>query len=130
MALAFASRPSLGCKALIIGAIILLLLVPLTMLRELVSERTMRRDEAYATVAQGWGGDQVLAGPVLIIPTARVIDADGHTRIDRSEIYVLPATLDADVTLTMETESRSVGIYWCWPVVAAFRSSRSAVPPQ
>jgi inner membrane protein len=111
MALAFTGRHSLGFKALIIGAIILLLLVPLTMLRELVSERTMRRDEAYTTVAQGWGGDQVLAGPVLIIPTERVIEADGRTRIDRSDIYVLPATLDADVTLTMESEPRSVGIY-------------------
>lgn len=112
MALRFTESASVGVKAVMIGAIVLLLLIPLMMLRGLVSERSILREQAYSRVAEGWGGDIVAGGPLLIIPTQRVVtDEENKTRIVRSDIYLLPSQLDIDVSLQLEPEPRYVGIY-------------------
>lgn len=112
MALRFTESASVGVKAVMIGAIVLLLLIPLMMLRGLVSERSILREQAYSRVAEGWGGDIVAGGPLLIIPTQRVVtDDENKTRIVRSDIYLLPSQLDIDVSLQLEPEPRYVGIY-------------------
>src|SRR6188768_327232 len=69
----FSPSTSVGAKAFIIGAIVLALLIPLAMLRGLISERAGLREGAYAKVAQGWGGDLVVGGPILQIPTQRLV---------------------------------------------------------
>jgi inner membrane protein len=51
-----------------IAALTLLLLVPLTMIRSVLSERLERRQEALANITATWGGAQLVSGPVLIIP--------------------------------------------------------------
>lgn len=102
---------SVTLKALTIGAVVLLLLVPLSMLRGLVSERSALREQAYTRVAEGWGGSVELGGPMLIVPTERqVVDKEG-TKIFRTDLYLLPAKLDLDVALNLEDEPRYVGIY-------------------
>lgn len=112
MAIRFAESASVGVKAIMIGAIVLLLLVPLVMLRGLVSERSTLRDQAYSKVAQGWGGDVVAGGPLLVIPTQRTVTGDDNkTHIVRSHLYLLPSQLDIDVELKLESEPRYVGIY-------------------
>ena len=77
------------CKALMIGAIVLLLLIPLIMLRGLVSERSSLREQAYVRVAEGWGGGLTVGGPMLVIPTERTVTRstrqDAH-RAQRSSI--------------------------------------------
>lgn len=112
MAIRFAESASVGVKAIMIGAIVLLLLIPLIMLRGLVSERSTLRDQAYSKVAQGWGGDVVAGGPLLVIPTQRTVTGDDNkTHIVRSDLYLLPSQLDIDVELKLESEPRYVGIY-------------------
>src|SRR6266403_2498845 len=61
-------------KGLAIVGVALLLLFPLTWLHSLVSERTALREQAIAAVARGWGGRQVLAGPILAIPVTTTLD--------------------------------------------------------
>ena len=110
--LRFGESAFVGVKAVMIGAIVLLLLVPLTMLQGLVSERSTLREQAYTRVAEGWGGDIVAGGPLLVIPTQRAVTGDDNkTRIVRSDIYLLPSQLDIDVSLQLEPEPRYVGIY-------------------
>ena len=98
-------------KALVIGAIVLLLLIPLAMLRGLVSERTGLREHAYTKVAEGWGGGAVTSGPMLIVPTERTVTENGDARVVRCDLYLLPAALDIEARLTLEPEPRRVGIY-------------------
>ena len=62
---------SVTLKAVLIGVIVLLLLVPLGMLRGLVTERSELREQAYARVAEGWGGSAVLGGPMLVVVSVR-----------------------------------------------------------
>jgi inner membrane protein len=81
------------------------------MLSGLLQERSGLREQAYAKVAQGWGGDLVVGGPLLRIPTERRVD-DGHEiRIERRDLYLLPAQLAIDADVRMEPEPRMVGIY-------------------
>lgn len=102
---------SISLKALTIGLIVLVLLIPLSMLRGLVSERADLREHAYARVADGWGGANVLGGPLLIVPTQRTHAEDGKVRVVRGEVYLLPARLSVKLDVALEPEPRSVGIY-------------------
>lgn len=102
---------SVTLKAITIGFIVLILLVPLMMLRGLVNERVALRHNAYARVAEGWGGNGVVGGPVLVLPTERVVIEGDTRRLLRSELYLLPAVLDVEVDMKMEPEPRYVGIY-------------------
>lgn len=107
----FGESGSITVKALMIGAIGLLLIIPLTMLRGLVSERSALREQAYARVAEGWGGNLVVGGPMLIVPAEETIIEKDTTRVVRSDIYILPSRLDVDTGLALEKEPRYVGIY-------------------
>ena len=107
----FVESTSITVKAVIIAFIILILLVPLTMLRGLVNERASMREQAYARVAEGWGGDIVIGGPMLVVPTERVVLENDKQRVLRTSLYVLPSQLDAQIDLQLEPEPRHVGIY-------------------
>jgi len=115
MAFRLGESGSVTLKAVVIGAIVLLLLVPLAMLRGLVSERAALREQAYARVAEGWGGNIVVGGPMLIVPTQRTVvervDDKDITRLVRSDLYLLPARLDMKIDLKLQDEARYVGIY-------------------
>ncbi|MGH8177473.1 MAG: cell envelope integrity protein CreD [Steroidobacter sp.] len=102
---------SVTVKALMIGLIVLLLLIPLSMLRGVVSERSALREQAYSRVAEGWGGNVALGGPMLIIPTERVVNDKDGTRVVRCDLYLLSALLNVGSTLKLEAEPRYVGIY-------------------
>jgi len=111
MAIGFRAPTSLASKAFIIAGIVLLLLVPLMMLRGLVSERTALREQATAKVAEGWGGDLIVGGPILTLPTLSTVTDGETTQVIRSEIYILPSRLDAAIDLHLEEKPRYVGIY-------------------
>lgn len=111
MAIRLVESGSVTTKAVLIGIIVLLLLVPLTLLKDVVSERATSRNQAYDRVAEGWGGDLTFGGPMLIVPTERSVIIDDKTRIMRSDIYLLPARLDAGVEVKLDPQPRYVGIY-------------------
>lgn len=102
---------SVTFKAALIGVIVLLLLIPLAMLRSVVTERAGLREQAYQRVAEGWGGKLTVGGPMLIVPTERKVVIENKERMVRSDVYLLPAKLDADVTVKLDPQPRYVGIY-------------------
>jgi inner membrane protein len=102
----------LFAKTLVIGLIAIGLLVPLAQVESLVAERGAMRDTAEQRVAQGWGRQQVLGGPVLQIPVdTRAIDpVDARREIVRRDLrFLLPETLDVVAELT--PAERHSGIY-------------------
>ena len=78
-------------KGLAIVAVAVLLLFPLAWLHSLVSERTALREQAVAAVARGWGGRQLLSGPIIAIPVTTTLD---NGRTQTRDWYVLPESLD------------------------------------
>ena len=112
---------SLTVRALLIGILALLMLIPLLFVGDIVDERASRYREVLGDVARTWGGEQTLAGPVLIVPFTEasvveenVVDADGTTRAVRRTVRArrtarfLPTSLDIDVALADEVRERSL----------------------
>jgi inner membrane protein len=97
---------SAAAKAVILTGVALLLLLPLALLANLVTQRLTERDAAVRSVAQGWGDRQWVGGPIIAIPVTSAADAE-HAH----DWYVLPDTLDLAVELTVQDAPRKVGSY-------------------
>ncbi|HET6630509.1 MAG TPA: cell envelope integrity protein CreD [Woeseiaceae bacterium] len=101
-------RESVSLKMAVVGFLILILLIPVAMLRGLVEERSHLRETAAADIMRGWGGPQLVAGPVLMIP-ARVVTSDSHSRrVTDTRLNVLPETLDIEVDLESQVLYRGI----------------------
>lgn len=98
-------------KVLGIGVLALLMTIPLMQVGGLVAERQALRTEAIHQIAQGWGGDQVLGGPVLVVPTRRLVKPDGQQQAQwrAGSETLLADTLHLDAALA--TSTRQYGIY-------------------
>jgi len=64
----FGRRRSTIIKLLGIGALVLVLLIPLMMITGVLRDRLSRRNEAVADITSSWGGEQNVIGPVLGVP--------------------------------------------------------------
>ncbi|GAC1370016.1 MAG: cell envelope integrity protein CreD [Hymenobacter sp.] len=101
---------SVTLKLLSIGVLLLLLLIPSSMVQELITERAENRDAATAEISSQWGGAQLVLGPVLVLPyTARVTDEKGNVSETTRYLSLLPDTLATTGALAPERRHR--GIY-------------------
>jgi inner membrane protein len=64
----FGKRHSTIIKLLGVGALVLILLIPLLMITGVLTDRFQRRNEAVADITSSWGKEQSVIGPVLGIP--------------------------------------------------------------
>jgi inner membrane protein len=98
-------------KVLGIGVLALVMTIPLLQVSSLVSERQQLRETAITQIAQGWGGAQVLGGPVLVVPTMRQVSVaeDKPYQLRAGSESMLADTLKVDVS--MDVQTRSYGIY-------------------
>src|SRR5207302_1528512 len=118
----FGKRHSTIIKLLGVGALVLILLIPLLMITGVLTDRLMRRNEAVADITASWGKEQSVIGPVLIIPyqyrfktTKEVPDKNG--KMERREVeetafawaYFLPESLN--VSGDVQTQMLHRGIY-------------------
>ncbi|MEZ4755571.1 MAG: cell envelope integrity protein CreD [Flavobacteriales bacterium] len=114
-------RRSLTFRAFVVAILILLLLIPLGMVRELIRERAERKYEAESSISADWGGQQTITGPVLSVPyevLVRVPVNNGYeTRPETRHAHFLPEALDVATRLEPFTKYR--GIYQ----VAVYSSS-------
>lgn len=110
-------------KVLGIGVLALLMTIPLMQVSGLVRERQQLRVTAITQIAQGWGGRQVLGGPVLVVPTLRQESSTGATT---PQWHAGSETLLADVLkmdVAMAVEKRGYGIYSAPVFVATVKLS-------
>src|SRR2546430_17281615 len=64
----FGRRHSTIIKLLGVGALVLVLLIPLAMITGVLRERLQRRNEAVADITSSWGSEQNVIGPVMGVP--------------------------------------------------------------
>lgn len=104
---------SVTFKVAAIGAIILVLLVPMLMLSDLIADRESLRDGARREVSAQWGQEQTLGGPVLSVPyTVQTRSGEGAGATATAEtryVHLFPDRLD--VRGTMRPEVRQRGIF-------------------
>lgn len=108
-------------KSALIGALAFVLMLPVSMIRDLIAERQARANDAVAGIALGWGKRQSLAGPFLAVPYERswtevareaVDGTSKERRTERSEWLVqrLPAD-SVSWSVSAATSEKSRGIY-------------------
>src|SRR5690606_32372279 len=129
------SNRSPGIKLLLVGLVALLLAIPLGMVYALVSDRENQSRTAQMAITAGWGGPQVVSGPVLVVPYTRLstgtetVDGQQRTRSVevRDELYLSP--LSHSATARLAPERRGYSIYASVIYQAALAgSARFALP--
>ena len=102
-------RGSVTGKIVFIGALILVLSIPIGMIEGLIRERMHRYTVARDAVAVAWGRSQTIGGPILALPFRYTRMTYGEPAIVRDEVYVLPQSLT--VTANVDAQSLKRGIY-------------------
>jgi inner membrane protein len=105
-----------------VGFLALVMLIPLQMVRSVVQERYSTYQSVVADIAGAWSSDQLLAGPILVVPFKERIEVrdeyitpEGEKKTTqrwescRRRAVVLPSTLSYEGDVTPETRQR--GIY-------------------
>ena len=100
-------------KIVTLGGAILLLLIPLTMVRQIIVERSDYRDEVEDAIRQSTSGPQKMVGPLIAIPLTELYTSleDGK-EIQRKRSYIhfwLPESLVVEGN--QNVEARKIGIY-------------------
>ncbi len=96
-------------KGLMVALVALVVLIPVQMLRNLIQERAQSRQDAVASVARGWGAEQLIGGPMLAIP---VTMPTANPRVtSEGDWFVLSESLTLESELKVESERRKLGVY-------------------
>jgi inner membrane protein len=101
-----------GLKFLVIIALTVAMAIPLFLIQMTLAERESTAAGAASDIAGGWGGPQVVAGPVMLVPYTvvrdQVIDGKQVQSTLRLTAVLLPETLKYDVHATGETRWRGI----------------------
>jgi inner membrane protein len=117
----FLASDNLLARASVLGLLTLLLLIPLSMIGGVIADRRTYEAEATKGVSEAWGGPQVFAGPMIVLPYRR---AEGHFV---SLLTLLPEKLTIDGRIVPEQRRRglfAVNVYNATlDVVAEFQTA-------
>ncbi|MFV0643663.1 MAG: cell envelope integrity protein CreD [Sphingomonadaceae bacterium] len=124
-----------GIKLLFTILIAGFLAVPLAMVYALVYDRQDQAQTAQQSIYSGWGGEQVIAGPVLVVPYTTTemvtVEQDGKTltrsdTVERS-LYISPQSnaVESDI----KPQERRISIYRSVLFEATVKGKASFVLP-
>lgn len=103
-------RNSISVKMISIGILILILLIPTSMIQSLITERQYTSEAAVNEVSAKWGNEQMITGPVLVIPYKTITKNDKNEYISTIDYtYFLPDKLNINGEVFPEKRYR--GIY-------------------
>ena len=100
-------RYGYAIKAIIIGVLTLVLMIPTALIMGLISEREQVQDQATAEVSSKWANAQTITGPVLVVPYTAINVQNNKEMIGYA--CFLPDKLSIKGNLQPETRKR--GIY-------------------
>lgn len=102
-------RNRLLIKGFLIGFLILLMLIPASMISNLVSERADRQAQVISEVSSKWAAAQTITGPVLIVPYNYTYKGtDGKMISVKKWAHFLPDDLKINGDVLPEVRSRSL----------------------
>jgi inner membrane protein len=99
---------SLTIKLLLIGALVIVLLIPSFMIQFLIHERKQRNDEAKSEISSTWGAIQTLGGPVISVPVKKTKVINRETITEYSFAHILPEELKIEGKVIPEKRHRSI----------------------
>ncbi|MDR0712673.1 MAG: cell envelope integrity protein CreD [Bacteroidales bacterium] len=99
---------SITFKSMVIGVLILLMLIPVSMVRSLITERQREDSLVKNEISSKWGESQELSGPVIVVPFQRVEKVDKEVSRIREYAYFLPEKLNIVGEVVPEIRYRSL----------------------
>ena len=97
-------------KGIIIALLILILLIPSTMIQNLIEERQDRSSETIQKINDKWSRSQTLCAPLLLVPyTTTKLDSNKKPYYEEHILYITPKELN--ITASLTPEERYYGIY-------------------
>lgn len=102
---------SRGVKAVFVGFLVILLLIPLLFVANLVSERKQRKENVQAEITNQWSLNQRINGPYLKVPVEfyQKNETALENKITKSNLYFSPS--DLEITGMVNPVKRKRGIY-------------------
>jgi inner membrane protein len=104
-------------KLLLVGLIAFVLIVPLMMVYALVYDRQGQAQTAQAAINEGWGGQQVISGPVIVVPFRttqtqnETVDGKSVSKVVEVEKLFYISPVSNAVTTKVDPEERKKSIY-------------------
>ncbi len=104
---------SITFKLISIGILIIILLIPQSMINDLIIEREARMQETIHEVTDMWSGSQTLTGPVLTIPYKAYIEKEENNTVRIQEVTRIATFLPENLKIEAEVqpEERYRGIF-------------------
>jgi inner membrane protein len=113
---------SIGFRTFVILLLGLLMLIPLFIADRIVQTRSSNYQTATQTIANAWGKQQTLTGPVLVVPYVEhfttvdsTVDANGENSVVSNDVFndrtalLLPE--DLEIRTDIKTEHRQSGVH-------------------
>ncbi|MDY8138573.1 cell envelope integrity protein CreD [Aquimarina sp. 2201CG5-10] len=111
-------KTSITIRMLMVGILILVLLIPLSYIKNLIQERAYRQEEVVNEINQKWGNEVLLYGPILKVPyqvhnLKKIWDDKTKSYYEEDLIstkyaFFFPNTLDIKSNIESETLGRSI----------------------
>lgn len=102
-------RFSKSIKVVVIAFLVLLLLIPMFMIKDMIRERGQTQSQAIAEVSQKWSLAQTVTGPYINLKYPMYYEENGTKRLTMGNVTLFPDELSVDGQLKTETLQR--GIY-------------------
>ncbi|WP_261867090.1 cell envelope integrity protein CreD, partial [Budvicia aquatica] len=107
-------KSTLFWKVFILLGLTILMLIPISMVLDLIDSRNEYQQSVIQRVEDGTSGAQTIVGPVLVLPyTETVVQTDGQgistTKLVEGKLHILPESLVIDANVNVEP--RKIGIY-------------------
>lgn len=109
-------KTSITARMLMVGFLIIILLIPLSYINSLITERSFRQQDVVNEINAKWGNNVLIYGPMFKIPYKTYSETstfNEKTKTYLKEIktvinyaYIFPESLDADVDVNSKTLSR------------------------
>ncbi|MDP3674581.1 MAG: cell envelope integrity protein CreD [Novosphingobium sp.] len=106
-----------GMKLLFVAIIAAVLTIPLLLVYALVYDRQDQSQTAQAAIAAGWGGPQVIAGPVIVVPfrttqtQTQEVNGQSVTRAVEVEKLLYISPVENRVSTAIVPQERRKSIY-------------------
>ena len=120
-------------SALLVAA---LLVIPLLTVYALNWDRQSQSETAHAAIAQGWGGPQMIAGPLLVMPDEEQVSETvtqnnvplTRTVIAKRNLFIAPTAIALTTDLKPERRAKSIYEAVVYDAVVAGRAHTGCRP--
>jgi inner membrane protein len=109
-------KTSITARMLMVGFLVIILLIPLSYINSLITERSFRQNDVVNEINEKWGNNVLVYGPILKIPYKTYTETKTYnektktyfteTETHIKNAYIFPESLKANVNVDSKTLKR------------------------